>query len=38
VTAAKELKKAEALFLEKFHVVEEKVLKKAGEIKKNLKS
>lgn len=38
VAAAKEMKKAEAVFLEKFHVVEEKVLKKAGEIKKNLKS
>jgi hypothetical protein len=38
VAAAKELKKAEAVFLEKLHVVEAKVMKKAGEIKKNLKS
>jgi len=38
VAAAKEMKKAEAVFLEKFHVVEAKVIKKAGEIKKNLKS
>ena len=38
VAAAKELKKAEAVFLEKLHVVEAKVIKKAGEIKKNLKS
>jgi hypothetical protein len=38
LTAATEMKKAEAAFLEKFRVVEEKVLKKAGEIKKNLKN
>lgn len=38
VAAAKELKKAEAVFLEKLHVLEAKVMKKAGEIKKNLKS
>jgi len=38
VAAAKEMKKAETLFLEKFHDVEAKVIKKAGEIKKNLKS
>ncbi len=38
VAAAKEMKKAEAAFVEKYHVVEAKVLKKAGEIKKNLKS
>jgi len=38
VTAAKEMKKAETAFLEKFHVVEAKLVKKAEEIKKNLKS
>lgn len=38
VTAAKEMKKAEAAFLEKFHVVEAKLAKKAEEIKKNLKN
>jgi len=38
VAAAKEMKKAESAFLEKFHEVEAKVIKKAGEIKKNLKS
>ncbi len=38
VAAAKEMKKAEGAFLEKFHEVEAKVIKKAGEIKKNLKS
>jgi hypothetical protein len=38
VAAAKELKKAEAVFLEKLHVVEAKVIKKAADIKKNLKS
>ena len=37
VTAAKEIKKAEAVFLEKLHEVEARVVKKAGEIKKNLK-
>lgn len=37
VAAAKEMKKAEAVFLEKLHVVEARVVKKAGEIKKNLK-
>jgi len=37
VTAAKEIKKAEAVFLEKIHEVEAKVVKKASEIKKNLK-
>lgn len=36
--AVKELKKAEVIFLEKLHVVEAKVMKKAGEIKKNLKN
>jgi hypothetical protein len=36
VAAAKELKKAETVFLEKLHDVEAKVMKKAGEIKKNL--
>jgi len=38
VAAVKEMKKAESAFLEKFHEVEAKVIKKAGEIKKNLKS
>jgi len=38
VAAVKEMKKAEGAFLEKFHEVEAKVIKKAGEIKKNLKS
>ena len=38
VAAAKELKKAEAVFLEKLHVLEAKVIKKAADIKKNLKS
>ena len=38
VAAAKELKKAEAVFLEKLHEVEAKVIKKASEIKKNLKN
>lgn len=37
VTAVKEMKKAESAFLEKFHVVEEKLMKKAEEIKKNMK-
>ena len=37
VAAAKEMKKAEAVFLEKLHVVEAKMAKKAGEIKKNIK-
>ena len=37
VTAAKEIKKAEAVFLEKLQEVEARVVKKAGEIKKNLK-
>jgi hypothetical protein len=36
--AAKEMKKAEAVFLEKLREVEAKVMKKAGEIKKNLKN
>jgi len=38
VAAAKEMKKAESAFLEKFHEVEARVIKKAGEIKKNLKN
>jgi len=38
VAAVKEMKKAESAFLEKFHEVEARVIKKAGEIKKNLKS
>lgn len=38
VAAAKELKKAEAVFLEKLHVLEAKVIKKAAEIKKNLRN
>jgi len=38
VTAAKEMKKAEAAFLEKFHVIEARLVKKAEEIKKNLKN
>lgn len=37
VAAAKEMKKAEAVFLEKLHAVEARVVKKADEIKKNLK-
>jgi len=37
VAAVKEMKKAEVAFLEKFHEVEARVVKKAGEIKKNLK-
>lgn len=37
VAAVKEMKKAEAVFMEKLHMVEAKVVKKAGEIKKNLK-
>ena len=38
LTAAKEMKKAEAAFLEKFHEVEARVIEKAEKIKKNLKS
>jgi hypothetical protein len=38
LAAATEMKKAETAFLEKFRVIEERVLKKAGEIKKNLKN
>jgi len=38
VAAVKEMKKAESAFLEKFHEVEARVVKKAGEIKKNLKN
>lgn len=38
VAAVKEMKKAESAFLEKFHEVEARVIKKAGEIKKNLKN
>jgi len=37
VSAAKEIKKAEAVFREKLQEVEARVAKKAGEIKKNLK-
>jgi len=37
VAAAKEMKKAETTFLEKYHEVEARVIKKAEEIKKNLK-
>lgn len=37
VAAVKEMKKAEVVFKEKLHVVEAKVLKKAGEIKKEFK-
>jgi len=37
VAAVKEMKKAESTFLEKYHKVEARVLKKAEEIKKNMK-
>lgn len=36
--ALRETRKAEAAFKEKFHEVEEKLLKKAGEIKDNIKN